>query len=232
LKFFYRSLLPITLLTGLSLFFVLDLDFYFTWTSISSSYSDFKVFQNEYFLVSLTLFSFLYFLSVSFSLPIVLILTIIGGALFNFYAFFACLFFGTLGCWVVFLASRGFLSEYFKRKVDPYIPSISSNFNKSPFTWLISLRLLPLLPIWLGNIVPGVLAMKTTPFIVATFLGLIPGTLIYISFGSGIGRLLMQSEISNFSVFDYPDIYIPLIALFIISSFSFIIKFVRIKRNT
>lgn len=229
---FFKTLLPVLLLTGLFLFFVLDLGYYFTWASVSSGYDEFKVFQNEYLLLSFILFSFLYFISVAFSLPVVLILTIVGGALFNFYAFFACLFFGTLGCLVVFFASRGFLSEYFKRKVNPYIPSISSNFHKSPFTWLVSLRLLPLLPIWLGNIVPGVLAMKTTSFIMATFIGLVPGTLIYISFGSGIGRLLMEKEIINFSVFDYPDIYVPIIILLVISISSITIKLVRINKFT
>ena len=73
--------------------------------------------------------------------------------------------------------------------------------------------------------------MKTSSFIVATLLGLMPGTLIYISFGSGISRLLTRKEINNFSVLDYPDIYIPLIVLFIISTLTFIVKLLRIKRD-
>ena len=218
------------LLTGLCLFFLFDFAVYFSWESISSRYSEIRNFQNENFFTSFMLYSFLYFVSVSLSLPIVLVLTIVGGAIFNLYAFFSCLFSGTLGCFLVFWASKGILSGYFKRKVDPFMPSILSNFRQSPFIWLVSLRLLPILPIWLGNIVPGILNMKNTTFVFATILGLTPGMMIYISFGAGINRLLLDGELNNFSILDYPDIYLPLLALFLISCSTFVVKFARIKK--
>jgi uncharacterized membrane protein YdjX (TVP38/TMEM64 family) len=226
-----KFMLPIVLILGFVFFFYLDLDYFFTWNNIRINYSELSLISAENFLYSSFIFFIVFFLATAFSLPVLSVLSLLGGALFGWLAVLLCLLSGVLGCWVVFFATRGFLFEYLSKKSNPFIESITTNFNKGPFIWLLSLKLFPLLPITFGNIVPGVLGMKSSTFLLATFLGFIPGNLIYVSFGKGISRLIIDEEIISLSVVDNPDIYIPLICLLLISVTSFVIKLNKIKKE-
>jgi uncharacterized membrane protein YdjX (TVP38/TMEM64 family) len=225
-----KFILPLVLILGFIFFFYLDLDSFFSWKNISANYSEIKLISQENILYSAFIFFLIHFLAIVLSLPIVGILLILGGALFGWLAVFL-LFSSTLGCWVVFFAARGFLFEYLSKKANPYMSSITTNFNKSPFIWLFYLKLFPLLPIWVGNIVPGVLGMKSSTFLLATFLGFFPGTIIYVSFAIGLDKILINGGLPNYSITDNLEIYIPLLMLAVISITSIVIKSLQIKRG-
>ena len=226
-----RLILPFTLFLGLVCFFYFDFDLFFSWSNIRSDYAGLSLQSSENFIFSAIIFFFLYLTAAAFSLPIMTILGLLGGALFGWLAFLLCIFAGTLGCWVVFLATKGFLFNYLSKKSNPYISSITTNFNKGPFTWLFTLKLFPFLPISVSNIIAGVLGMNSSIFLLATFLAFMPGTLIWVAFGKRIDRFISADESISLSMFDNPDIFIPLIGLFLLSVASFIVKFLRIKKG-
>jgi uncharacterized membrane protein YdjX (TVP38/TMEM64 family) len=227
-----KSILPIILFLGFFFFFFLDLDSLISWENIRENYSKLNLKSSENIIYSIIIFFLVYFLAAAFSLPVLSILSLLGGALYGWMATLLIISSGTLGCWIVFIAAKSFLYEYLLKKTNSYISSIITNFNKGPFTWLLTLKLFPFLPISFGNIVPGVLGMRSSIFLLATFLAFIPGTLIYVGFGRGIAKLVISDQSISLSIFDNSNLYIPLIGLFLISITSFVVKFLRIKKKS
>jgi uncharacterized membrane protein YdjX (TVP38/TMEM64 family) len=226
-----RFILPFILFFGFILFYFFNLGSILNWDFFISNYSEIKKISSESIIYSSIIYFVVYFLVSAFSIPALLILSLLGGALFGWTAVLLIIVSGTLGCWVVFKAAKGFLHEYLSKKTNPYISSISSNFHKGSFTWLLTLKLFPFLPISFGNIVPGVLGMKSSTFLLATFLAFIPGTLIYVGFGRGIAQLIIKDEPISLSMFDNPSIYIPVTGLLIASLTSLAVKLLKIKES-
>ncbi|MBT5405939.1 MAG: VTT domain-containing protein [Gammaproteobacteria bacterium] len=226
-----KSILPIILFLGFFFFFFLDLDSLISWDNIRENYSKLNHKSSEDIIYSIIIFFLVYLLATAFSLPVLSVLSLLSGALYGWMATLLVITSGTLGCWIVFIAAKGFLYEYLSQKTNSYISSIITNFNKGPFTWLLALKLFPFLPVSFSNIVPGVLGMRSSIFLLATFLAFIPGTLIYVGFGRGIAKLISSHQTISLSMFDNPDLYIPLIGLLLISMTSFVVKFLRIKKG-
>ena len=227
-----KSILPIILFLGFFFFFFLDLDSLISWENVRENYSKLNHKSSENIIYSIVIFFLVYLLATAFSLPVLSILSLLGGLLYGWMATLFIITSGTLGCWIVFIAAKSFLYEYLLKKTNSYISSIITNFNKGPFTWLLTLKLFPFLPISFGNIVPGVLGMRSSIFLLATFLAFIPGTLVYVGFGRGIAKLVISDQTISLSIFDNSNLYIPLIGLFLISMTSFVVKFLRIKKES
>ena len=226
-----NTILPTILFLGLVTFFYLDLGSFFNWNYIRLNYSVISQISVDNFFYSAIAFFFVYLFATAFSFPVLTVLSILGGALFGWTAVPLILISGTLGCWVVFKASKGFLYDYFSQRTNPYILSITSSFNKGPFTWLLTLKLFPFLPVSFGNIIPGIFGMKSSIFLLAAFLGFSPGSLIYVAFGIGIAQLIESDKTLSLSMLDNPNIYIPLAGLFLISTTSFVVKFLKMKKE-
>jgi uncharacterized membrane protein YdjX (TVP38/TMEM64 family) len=230
MRYYRKFILPLILASGFASFYLFNLDSLLEWANVVDHYRQIKLYsQNNIYLAQLV-FCLLYFLSIVFCLPIVLVLTLVGGALFGWNAFLLCLTVLTMGCCLVFFAAKGALLDFFTKRANPYLTNISKSFNKSPFSWLLLFRLIPILPIWLGNVIPAIFGMSFRNFILATLIGLIPGTLIYVSFARGLDKILMNGEIPNYSFTDNLEIFIPLLMLFMLAFVSFIVKFNNIKK--
>jgi len=230
-KSWRKMILPSTLLSGLVAFFYFDLGSIVNWANLADHYQEIKLSTQTNIYLAQLAFCGLYFIAVAFSLPVVFILTLIGGAIFGWIAILLILPAATIGCFVVFSAARGFLSGFFTKLANPYLSNISRNFHDSPFSWLLSLRLIPVLPIWLGNIIPGLLGMNTKSFLLATLIGIMPGTLIYISFGRGLDKILTNREIPNYSIIDNLEIFLPLLVLFLVAFLMLAAKFNNSRRK-
>lgn len=161
-----------------------------------------------------------YVLVAALSLPLGLYMTLTGGFLFGALAgtFFTVLG-ATLGATCIFLAARGALAEPLRAKAGPTARRLEDGFRRDAFNYLLTLRLLPVLPFWLVNIVPGLLGMATLPFMAATFLGIIPATAIYSWVGQGIGAVLRSCapgaacDVSVSGIILRPAVLGPMLAL-------------------
>jgi uncharacterized membrane protein YdjX (TVP38/TMEM64 family) len=65
---------------------------------------------------------------------------------------------------------------------------MAAGFERNAFNYLMFLRLVPVFPFWAVNLVPGLIQVRLTPFVVATALGIIPGSLAYAALGAGLGQ--------------------------------------------
>ena len=127
---------------------------------------------------------------VALSVPGAAVLTIAGGFLFGTWLGTLCAVLGaTLGATGIFLATRAGLGGL-ARRAGPLVGKLEAGFRADAFNYLLVLRLVFIVPFWLVNLVPALVGVRLSTFIVATFLGIIPGTFVYASFGNGLGNLV------------------------------------------
>ena len=75
------------------------------------------------------------------------------------------------------------------------------------------LRLVPLFPFWLVNLVPALLGVPLKTYVIATAIGIIPGTFVFASVGNGLGEVLAAGETPDVSVIFEPHVLIPILGL-------------------
>jgi uncharacterized membrane protein YdjX (TVP38/TMEM64 family) len=150
----------------------------------------------ENFCLSVLLYAAIYALAIIFLFPTALALTLTGGFLFGWQiGATLTLIAATTGATVVFLLARTALAEPLIRRAGPFICKVRDGFQKDAFTYLLFLRLVPAFPFWVMNLAPALLGMNLRDFILATAIGIIPGTLAFSFIGSGIdGVLAMRHE--------------------------------------
>ncbi len=129
----------------------------------------------------------LYACTVALSLPGASALTIAGGFLFGLLPGALLAVIGaTLGAVGLFTIAKSSLGEPLRARAGPWLKKASEAFNRNAVGYLLTLRLLPLVPFWLVNILPAFLGMRLLPYTLATFIGIMPGAFLYASLGEGL----------------------------------------------
>lgn len=159
-------------------------------------------------------FAVLYALVVAVSLPGAAVLTMAGGWLFGtvFGTLWSALG-ATLGATLVFLLARGALREPLRRRVGARMAGLERAFREHGPSWLLFLRLVPLFPFWLVNLVPAFLGMRLLPYVACTFVGILPAGLVYAAIGAGLGDLLARGERPDPALILEPRFLLPLFGL-------------------
>mgnify|MGYP000380123942 CR=1 FL=1 len=168
--------------------------------------------------ISVLVFSAIYMLSVDLSLPIGAILTISGGFMFG--AWLATTYVviaATFGTVIIYLAARYAFYDLMHAKAGNAIRKMEEGFSENAFSYLMVLRLIPIFPFWLVNLVPALLGVKLRSFILGTMLGIIPGTFVYASIGDGLGALFDQGKTPDLGIIFEPRILTPIIGLAVLA---------------
>jgi uncharacterized membrane protein YdjX (TVP38/TMEM64 family) len=153
---------------------------------------------------------------VALSVPGATALTITGGFLFGTWlgALYAVVG-ATLGATGIFLAARAGLGGLAQR-AGPLVGKLEAGFRANAFSYLLVLRLVFIVPFWLVNLVPALVGVRLSTFILATFLGIIPGTFVYASLGNGLGNVVGDPGLGVLSRLSVLGPIIGLIALALI----------------
>ena len=151
------------------------------------------------------------------SIPVAMLMTLTAGFLFGpwlggFYALVGA----TLGASVVFLAARAGLASLAEH-AGPRLRRLQDGFREDALSYLFVLRLVPLFPFWLVNIVAGASGMTLPGYLVATFFGMVPGTLVYASLGNTIGELMAAGQPADPHTIARPSIWLPVIGLAVLA---------------
>ncbi len=176
------------------------------------------------FLAGIVLF-LLYTAVTALSLPIASLVTVVAGYLFGTFVASVWVVSGaTLGSVVVFLAARGALHDSLMARAGPWLKRMEKGFQDDALSYLLVLRLLPIFPFWLVNLVPALLGVKLWVYTLATALGIIPGVVVYAALGNGLGMVLESGEEPELSVILDPVIILPLIGLAVLAMLPVIWK--------
>ena len=119
----------------------------------------------------------------------------------------------TLGATLSFLAARTAFAAPLRARLGGALHRMEQGFRKNAFSYLLFLRLVPVFPFWLVNLVSAFLDVPLTTFLLATFIGIIPAAIVYCGVGNGLGAVFDRGETPDLSVIFKPEILLPLLGL-------------------
>lgn len=100
-----------------------------------------------------------------------------------------------MGASIIFLAAKSAIGTTLRQKAGPLYKKIESNMNQNAIGYLLFMRLVPIFPFFLVNIVPALFNIRLIPYVVTTFLGIIPGTFVYANVGRELGTIESLSDL-------------------------------------
>jgi len=186
----YRILILAIVLVVIAAFFVSGVNDYLTLESIKSLQARF----DQWFATSPWLvaggFFLVYVLFAALSLPGAILLTLLGGALFGLgWGFLLISFASSIGATLAFLVSRTLFRSAVEHRFSRYLDTINRGIERDGALYLFSLRLVPVFPFFVINLVMGLTRLRTPVFYIASQIGMIPGTLVYVNAGQQLGEL-------------------------------------------
>jgi len=231
---FVRIALVAVLIGGLVAFFTLGLDRYVSFESLQSNREMLQEFINQNGLLAALLFGLIYAVVTAFSLPGGAFMTIAGGFLFGWLGGGIIVVFGaTIGATALFLMARTAIGSFLKAKTGPFVQKMEDGFRQNTICYLLVLRLIPIFPFWLVNLVPAFLGVSTATYVIATFLGIIPGTIVYALVGNGLGALFETGASTDsllMTIFQ-PQFLAPLIGLALMATLPVIYQIYQSRRK-
>jgi uncharacterized membrane protein YdjX (TVP38/TMEM64 family) len=225
----FRRLIPLALLVATGIAFVLaGGSHYLTFTALAENRGWLSGLVQRWGIIAALLYIALYAVLVALSVPGAAVLTIAGGFLFGTRAGTLCAMLGaTAGATGVFLAARAGLGDLAQR-AGPLVGKLEAGFRADAFNYLLVLRLVPIFPFWLVNLVPALLGVKLHTYVFATFLGIIPGSFVYAGIGNGLGSAVEEPD-SRLLL--RPSIFLPIVGLAMLALVPVAYKHWRGKRT-
>lgn len=229
---FWRWLPMLILVLGLCLFFYFGLYRYLSFSQLALHRQTLLNWKDTHLLLSILLFIACYIVLVAFSFPGASLLTLLGGFLFGItQGTLYVVVSATLGSCVIFLAVKSSFGKVIAKKGSKWVAKLEHGFQKNAFNYLLVLRFIPLFPFWVINIVAGILNVSLRSYFFATLIGIIPGSLVYVAVGNGLGSVIEQGQTPNLGIIFSPEILLPLIGLSLLSIVPIIYKKYKAKKH-
>jgi len=188
-------------------------------------------YRDSNYLLTVLLFLAAYITIVTFSLPGAAIASITGGFLF---ATFAGSLFNiiaaTTGATFIFLAARWGLGERLAAKMEAgagAVKKIKDGIDENQWSMLFLIRLVPAVPFFVANLVPAMVGVPLHRFVISTFIGIIPGAVVYTSVGVGLGDVFARGQTPNFGIIFEPQILLPILGLCALAALPMLLKLIR-----
>lgn len=186
-----KQLLIVTII-GLALisWFTLDLGQYLQLQTAQARIGDLQEWYAENPLLAGAIYFAVYVAVTGLSVPGAAVMTLAGGALFGFwYALLLVSFGSSVGATLAFLVSRTLLRDTVQSRFGRPLQAINEGFAKDGAFYLFTLRLVPLFPFFLINLLMGLLPISTWRYYWVSQLGMLPATAVYVNAGTQLGQL-------------------------------------------
>lgn len=228
-----KRLLPIVVLVaGLVAFFALDLDRFVTLDALKTHREALQEWVDSQGVVAWLIYAAIYMAAVAFSIPGGAVLTITGGFMFGPFVATAVVVIGaTLGATLLFLAARYAFADYLRQKAGGAMRRMEAGFNENPLSYMLVLRLVPLFPFWLVNLVPAFLGVKLSTYFLSTLVGIIPGTFVYALVGDGAGAVLDAGGDLDLGIIFEPRFLAPIVGLALLACIPILYKRIQARRS-
>ena len=220
----------LVVIAAVSSFFIFDLSQYLSFAWLKANQLQLTDYYHDNPLLVSVSFFFIYIVSVALSLPGATILTLMGGAIFGFaWGLILISFASSIGATLAFLVARFLLRDSVQQRFGQHLETINHGVEKEGAFYLFTLRLVPLFPFFIINLLMALTPMKTRTFYWVSQIGMLAGTAVYINAGTQLAHLESAAGILSLPLilsFSLLGIF-PLIAKKIIS----IIKAGRVYRG-
>lgn len=216
-KIFFGLVFFLIIITG----YLIDLDKVLSFSMIKNTYQDIQTLVNKNYTFYFLIFFILYVIVTAFALPISLLKTLLAGALFGFWpGLILVSFASSIGSTFCFLFSRYALRNYTQVKFGKYLEKVNKGVEQDGWLYLLFLRLSPIFPFFIINLVFGLTKMRAVEFYLVSQVGMFVGTAIFVNAGVQIGNLNSIEEILTLKV---------IMSLTLIGIFPLLIKFIYRK---
>ncbi len=171
-------------------FFALDLNQLLTLDGVQRHLAQFEQWRSDAPLLVVALFFTVYVLVTALSLPGAAVMTLAAGALFGlWWGTLIVSFASTIGATCAFLVARYLLKETVQRRFGERLQALNHGVEKDGAFYLFTLRLMPLFPFFLINILMGLTTLRAVTFYWVSQVGMLAGTLVYVNAGTQLAQL-------------------------------------------
>jgi uncharacterized membrane protein YdjX (TVP38/TMEM64 family) len=202
-----------------------------TFESLAAHRAALLAFRDAHYLAAVAAFITVYALVVAFSLPGALIATLTGGFLFGLFpGVLYNVTAATLGAVAIFLAVRSGFGAALAERLESgggAPATLIARLRENEVPVLFLMRLLPVVPFFLANLIPAMLGVSLARFAVTTFLGIMPGGLVYTWVGAGLGEVFEAGGSPDLGILFEPQILGPILALAALAALPILVKAVR-----
>ena len=183
-------------------YFIFDLGQYLTLAMLQDNKDKlFQLYQKNQILFLISFF-LIYVLSTAVSIPGATILTLTGGFIFGRYlgtitvGIAAC-----IGATLAMIIARTILGKSLQKKYHKQLATINQGIEKDGGMYLLSLRLIPIFPFFLINLLMGLTTMSIARYYIFSQIGMLPGTFVYVNAGTALANVKQLSDILSFEIF-------------------------------
>ena len=231
--FTWRRLLSVLVfVAGLVAFFALGLERYLSIDALRQHRSVLRAWVETAGLLAALVFMAVYIVTVAFSLPGATVLTIVGGFLFgSVWGTVLVIISATLGATILFSIAKTTLSDVLRARAGAWLLRLEAGFRQHALSYLLVLRLVPVFPFFIINLVPAFLGVPLSTFILGTFLGIIPGSFVYATVGAGLGSVFDAGGTFSLRGVLTPQIVTALVGLAVLALIPVVYKQLTARRG-
>lgn len=217
-----KVILALAVVALIAAFFIFDLGQYLSIDFLKSKHQLLVDYAAENKVIALGGFFLLYVAVAALSLPGAALLTLAGGAIFGFITGLILVSFAsTLGATLAFLFSRFMFRDAVQKKFSSQLQTVNDGMKEEGAFYLFTLRLIPVVPFFVVNLLMGLSTIKTLVFAWVSQLGMLPGTAVFVNAGNqlaqidSLGDILSPSLLAAFALLGiFPIVAKKLIALY------------------
>ncbi len=219
---------PIIIALGAAVIGAITLREYLSFAALAENRERLLALRDAHYLWSVLAFIGAYTVIVAFSLPGATVATLTGGFLFGLFpGVIFNVVAATIGAITVFSAARSGFGTSVAAKIENAggaAARLQSALRENEWSVLFIMRLVPAVPFFLANLLPAFVGTRLWPFAVTTFLGIIPGGIVYTSVGAGLGEVFAKGETPDLSIIFAPHVIGPILGLAALSALPIVVK--------
>ncbi|WP_411974525.1 TVP38/TMEM64 family protein [Sulfitobacter faviae] len=220
--------LPLALIAVIAAIGAFTLRDYLSFDALRDNREALIAFRDSNYLLTALVFVAAYVVIVAFSLPGATVATLTGGFLFGLFpGVLYNVSAATLGAVVIFLAAQWGLGARLKDRMDAsegMVRKIKAGIDDNQWSMLFFIRLVPVVPFFVANLLPAFLGVPLFRFVISTFFGIMPGALVFTSVGAGLGAVFARGESPDLGIIFEPHILLPILGLCVLSLLPVAIK--------
>lgn len=191
-----RWVLLAAIVVLIAAFFIFDLQDYLTLETLKAQQASIEAYRSAHPVSAIVIYALIYIAVTGLSLPGATVLTLAGGAVFGLlWGTLIVSFASSIGATLAFLAARYLFQDAVKIRFGDRLDIINKGIDKDGALYLFTLRLVPLFPFFVINLVMGLTSLKTKTFYWVSQIGMLAGTVVYVNAGTQLGRLESVSDI-------------------------------------
>jgi uncharacterized membrane protein YdjX (TVP38/TMEM64 family) len=227
--------LPLIAIAAVALVGAFTLREHLSFEALAENREALLAYRDANYLVTVLGFVAIYAVIVAFSLPGATVATLTGGFLFGIFP--GVLFnvtAATAGATLIFLAARWGLGARLAARLEDsggLVQRIKAGIDDNQWSMLLLIRLIPAVPFFVANLVPAFVGVPLARYVITTFLGIIPGALVFTSVGAGLGEVFARGETPDLGVIFEPHVLLPILGLCVLAAVPMVLKAVRGRKG-